>query len=221
MGKELERLLGQHSPYRWAAEPRELLPPNLGQVNGTNSLRGHSSSMHANYDYSQTTLSDQSGWNPRLGLKYVVLQEPQPELNELMNDGTKYLYELPEPLAVVHGVKEGVHQPLPVKDLEWSTNGLKFALDTDYSPFPEERVFIGITSFPGWKLLVDGKPRELTTRGDEGAFYSAPIVAGDKTFTLSFRPRYLIYCLMGLGLYLLWMLMLVWPVARIHLLPRP
>jgi hypothetical protein len=171
--------------------------------------------MHANYYYSQTALTEPGGWNSRLGLKYVVVQNPHPEFKELMNDGTKYLYELPEPLGVVHGVREGVHQPLPVTELKWSTNGLEFSLEAGYSPGPGERVFIGITSFPGWKLRVDGVPRELSTRGEDGPFYSAPLAAGDRVFLLSFRPRYFNYGLLALGLYGLWILVLARPKSWI------
>jgi hypothetical protein len=184
--------LGTDSLYRWTSSPKELLPPNLGQVNHTNALVGHRSSMQSNYYNYQSVPDDTGGWGRRLGKLYVASNTAYPGLQEVFSDNGIHIYRMPDALPLVHGsVADGLHE-LPITDVQWRTNSLAFSLAQDYRPGQDERLFLGISWFPGWQLSVDGEPRALRHGEEEdGAFMSAGLQEGDRLFELQFRPRHL------------------------------
>ncbi|MES2603889.1 MAG: hypothetical protein V4603_03070 [Pseudomonadota bacterium] len=198
----------QGSLYRWVAEPSELLPPNYGHYAGINSVRGHRSSMLQNYSLMFSAYEDPTGWMPRLGLKYLVKDVADPNLNQVFASEGKYVYELPSALPLVHGIVQGVHQALPIKSVVWETNSLHVQLDPAYVPQAGDRLFFGVTYYPGFQLQVNGEERLLLHREEDGAFQSAELLPGDSQVELQFVPRKMYrayFCLLLLAGWLVYL----------------
>lgn len=195
----------QGSLYRWVSDPNELLPPNYGHYAGINSVRGHRSSMLASYQPMLGSYDDSSGWMPKLGLKYLVKGTEDRALRKVFEVQGKYVYELPEPLPLIHGVRQGQHYAIPISAVAWHTNELVVELDPTYSPQVGDRLFLGVTWYPGWQLEIDGKSRDIRSGTDEdGAFMSAELLAGDKKVALHFVPHKMYLGYFGLLLLAVW-----------------
>ena len=201
----------QGSLFRWVAEPNELVPPNYGQFLGINGVRGHRSSMLANYFGMLTTGFDSpEGWFPRIGLKYLVAAPGVFSFPVVYSGQDKSVYELPEPLPLFHAVdSEGKRRKIDIVNIDWQTNSVKFSFPVSWANDSGEELFIGVTSYPGWTLTVNGEKRLLHGGGAvRGAFMSAVLKPGDKDFELSFFPRTLWVGLLSwvilLGALLFW-----------------
>ena len=199
----LQDQLGEESLYRFSSYPKELLPPNLGQFNEINSLTGHRSSMQANYYDYQSPPGETDGWGRRLGKKYIVTMDEFPQYKRVFSSNGKHVYEMPDPLPLVHGMRGDSYRALPITAVQWHTNSLVIHLADDFVPQEEERLFFGLSWFPGWTLQVDGQQRELLHDYPEvGAFMSAALQTGDTVVSLEFRPRRLWLYLFFPALYL-------------------
>ncbi len=152
--KALLAEMDRHPPiYRYHA-PRELVPPNLGNLHFALGSHGHRATRtvayHGTFDF-----------NPRgepvrnFGVRWWVAQGDVPGLEPIWREGEVAIYERRDALPVLwtlgaDGGKSGVE----IEDVEWRPNSVTFRMQQPISG----RVIFGQAYFPGFRAVTEGGP---------------------------------------------------------------
>jgi len=182
--EELSRAEG--GQYRFAARPKELVPPNIGEVNGLLNITGHRSSMEKEYaDFLESSGDDRSGIWDRLGVKWVVTRNVVEGLQPVREIDGMFLYERSDVLPVFRILEEnGSLKPAPIERLDWRINSVSLQLG-DHSG--GSLVFTQPV-YPGWRAVVDGQSREISRLG---IFTRIALHPGEKNVSFEYLPRYI------------------------------
>jgi hypothetical protein len=139
--------------FRYHA-PRELVPPNLGNLYFALGSHGHRATRtvayHGYFDF------DPRGEPVRsFGIRWWVAQGDVPGLEPVWREGDIAIYERSDALPVlwtlgVDGSKSGV----AIEDVDWRPNSVTFRLKQPVSG----RVVFGQAYFPGFRAMTEGGP---------------------------------------------------------------
>jgi len=166
--------------------PNDLLPPNLGNVTGALSVRGHRATMQMNYfDYLGRDWSASGESFRRLGLRYVLSREPLPGLRELAPQGDVHLYERPSPLGIFYFVDQTL-PPVPARidAIAWHDNSMELTLAEGQSG----RLVFAQPRYPGWHVGIDGRHAKLEAAD---IFLAVDVPPGGRHLEFYYRPFWL------------------------------
>lgn len=172
------------APVRFIALPNEAVPPNLGNVDDSLSMRGHRATMQMRYfkylgrDWSPT------GENfRRLGLRYIFSRDPIDGLREVSaHDGLR-LYERADALSVFQ-VKAGDSvRSARLRHVEWEDN----AVQLEPEPGESGRLVFAQVKYPGWEARIDGRRVPLSS---EDVFLALDLPAGARRVEFLYRPAW-------------------------------
>ncbi len=167
------------------AQPRDLVPPNAGDVAPVLNVMGQRATMLVPlFD----TLAQ--GWGPgvsapldRLGVRWVVSDHAIDGL-ALRASGPGYrIYERPGSLSVFWMIgPDRVPGRAPVRDAAWGFDTVTIRLSPPGAP---TRLVFAQPWYPGWTARIDGRPAPLTR---EGLFAAVDLPAGAGTVSFVYRP---------------------------------
>ncbi len=174
---------------RYDALPRDLVPPNAGDLVPVLNLMGQRATMLV------PLFDDLSrNWGPvvspgldRLGVRWLVSDHPIDGL-PLVGQGRGYrIYERPGALSVlwIDATAGTPPRRAPVLAADWTANRVRFTL----RPLPAgTRLVFAQPSYPGWQARVDG--RRIAT-GREDIFPAVVLPAGARVLEFAYRPSLL------------------------------
>ncbi len=183
--------LSNRSPLvdRYDALPRDLVPPNAGDLLPVLNLMGQRATMLV------PLFDDLSrNWGPvaspgldRLGVRWLLSDHPIDGL-PLVEQGPGYrIYERPGALSVlwIDGTGDTPPRRAPVLAADWTANRVRFTLQ----PLPAgTRLVFAQPSYPGWQARVDGR---RTVTGREDIFPAVVLPAGARVLEFAYRPSLL------------------------------
>ncbi len=174
---------------RFYALPRDLVPPNAGDLVPVLNVLGQRATM-------LVPLFDllSRNWGPvaspgldRLGVRWVVSDHPIDEL-PLVEQGRGYrIYERPGALSVlwIDGIAGTPPRRAPVRAADWTSNRVRFSLQ----PLPAgTRLVFAQPFYPGWQARVDGHRVAI---GHDDIFPAVVVPAGARVLEFAYRPSLL------------------------------
>ncbi|MDA2929557.1 hypothetical protein MYX84_06365 [Acidobacteria bacterium AH-259-O06] len=180
--KEFSR---QHQLFR-VLNFRHCLPPNIGNVYSFHTTSGHRATMYAPYfDFIHDHLANPHSQKfDQLAAKYLVSSDPIQELPLLKHEGGLYLYERPNAVTIFHFYDPESERRVAAKvsRVEWSQNTVRLVLRENMGG----RLIFSQPHYPGWKVLVDGEPRELST---EGILMAVQLDGSEREIEFQYNPR--------------------------------
>ncbi len=174
---------------RYEALPRDLVPPNAGDLVPVLNLLGQRATMLV------AVFDDLSrNWGPvvspgldRLGVRWLLSDHPIDGL-PLVGQGRGYrIYERPGALSVlwIDGVGSAPPRRAPVLAADWSANRVRFTL----RPLPAgTRLVFAQPVYPGWQARVDGRRVQI---GREDIFPAVVVPAGSRVLEFAYQPSLL------------------------------
>ncbi len=173
---------------RFYALPRDLVPPNAGDLFPVLNVLGQRATM-------LVPLFDllSRNWGPaaspgldRLGVRWVVSDHPIDGL-PLVEQGRGYrIYERPGALSVlwIDGTADAPRRA-PVRAADWTSNRVRFSLQ----PLPADtRMVFAQPFYPGWQARVDGHRVAI---GRDDIFPAVVVPAGAHMLEFAYRPSLL------------------------------
>lgn len=184
----------QKGLFRVLVRPKDLLPPNLGHVFPVQTVLGHRSSMLITYyEYLQRDWSVESAVYDRLGVRYLVTDQPLVGFSLVMQEDRLYLYERPTAFTTWQFIDTmGRRQSLDVAEVRWRSNAVYVRYRT---PGPG-RVVFAQPAYPGWRARITAQPADPVTDDDGFLAFNTP--GGNADIALEYRPWWLYS---GLGLW--------------------
>jgi hypothetical protein len=182
--ENLKELNQNHSdPYRFMARPKELLPPNLGNVNNLRNINGHRSSMLSAYADFLSQESDLLSENfDMLGVKWVVSSQPVQGLRKLNEYRGQSIYERPSPLPIFWILSDsGGKSPAPINEITWGINSVSLKLGQHSGGW----LVFSQPFYPGWKAIVDHQTHNISKFE---IFSKIRINSGSQTITFNYLP---------------------------------
>jgi hypothetical protein len=173
--------------YRLMALPNEATPPNLGNVNGSLSIRGHRATMQMRYfKYLRRDWSPAGESFRHLGLRYVFSREPLPQPMILLDsrNGLSF-YERPDALSVFQVVEVDSVRSARLESINWAHNDVRLILAKGESG----RVVFAQARYPGWTAKLDGETVPIVK---EDAFISVNVPPGARELVFAYRPWWLV-----------------------------
>jgi hypothetical protein len=170
--------------YRVVLRPKDVLPPNLGDVfPPISTLLGHRSSMlKAYFDFLNTDWSLDSPTYDLLGVKYVVSNQPLERLPLVFSDDGLYLYDRPHALPVFQlKFQDGRHEAAQTVSVKWEENSVHLALVTR----EPTRLVFAQPDFPGWVAEINNKRVPLVR---DLIFMSVFVPAGRSEIVFRYAP---------------------------------
>ncbi len=171
---------------RYEALPRDLVPPNAGDLVPVLDLMGQRATMLVPlFDYLSRD------WGPvaspgldRLGVRWLVSDHSIDGL-PLVEQGRNYrIYQRPGALSVlwIEGTGGTPPRRAPVLAVDWTTNRVRFTL----SPLPSgTRLVFAQPAYPGWQARVDGRRVAL---GREDIFPAVVLPTQARVLEFAYRP---------------------------------
>ncbi len=167
------------------AQPRDLVPPNAGDVAPVLNVMGQRATMMVSlYDFLSR------GWGPgasmpldRLGVRWVISDHPIDGLI-LREQGPGYrVYERPGSLSVLWTLAaDGARRRAPVTGARWRGDSVGF----DLAPLPVATTLVFAQPwYPGWRASVDGR---ATAIGHEEIFSAIALPPGSRHVVFAYRP---------------------------------
>ena len=172
------------------ALPRDLVPPNAGDVVPVLNVAGQRATMLVSlFDYISP------GWDPvastqldRLGVRWVVSDHAIDGL-ALRAQGPGYrIYERPHALSVlwIKGPGAEDRRPVPVERARWQPDRVSFEI----APLPAgTRLVFAQPVYPGWQAWVDGR---RVNADREEIFTAIVLPAGARRVSFVYRPSLLV-----------------------------
>jgi len=151
----------------------------------------------------------------RLGIKYVIQKERNPEIEadgwiRLAMEDNLVLYENPNSTGVVYLDGEVDLLPLLGDAVTFEGNGLTAALPELHR---EQELVATFVARPGWQAFVDGREREVYTGKDQ--LIRVRVKQGDKVVSLRYAPfRWVHFVLCVLTSLALFVGMLFWATFK-------
>jgi hypothetical protein len=183
-----ERNRADPGMYRVLARPKDLIPPNSGDIFRFNTVLGYRSSMLiAYFDLLSRDWSLSSQALDQVGARYVVSDKPSEGLTLLSSFNGLLLYERPGARTVFRwsdSPDEAASGTIgPVK---WHRNGVDLEVVTNE---PRKLTFAE-SNYPGWRVRINGVATAIDSRWPH--FMSVAVPSGRSTVQWSYRPWWLI-----------------------------
>jgi hypothetical protein len=180
------------TPCRILARPKELIPPNSGDVFHLNTVLGYRSSMLISYfDFLSTDWSVSSPALDQLGARYFLTDEPAAGLPVLATEGNKILYERTsaQPILRLEPHSGGVSSE-GISQIVWKRNGVSLRVQAK----EPTRLVFAESAFPGWSVRVNGARAAL---GQNGPLMSVWLNAGESEVDWTYRPWWFVPGMLG------------------------
>ena len=188
------------SPRRVLARPKDLIPPNCGDVFHVNTVLGHRSSMLISYfDLLSMDWSVSSPGLDQLGARYFLTDAPITGLPVLATEGNKTLYERTSAQPILRlESNSGAVSEEGISQVAWKRNGLRLRVETK----ERTRLVFAESAFPGWSVRVNGARAALE---QNGPFMSVWLNAGSSVADWTYRPWWFVPGMLGwlIGMFLL------------------
>lgn len=209
---EIENSLGP-IPRRILARPKELIPPNSGDVFHLNMVLGYRSSMLVSYfDFLSKDWSVSSPALDQVGARYFLTDAPVAGLPVLATEGNKILYERPSAQPILRlepdsggASSEGISQ------IAWKTNAVSLRVQAK----EPTRLVFAESAFPGWSVRVNGVRAALE---QNGPFMSVRLNAGSSEVDWTYRPWWFVPGMVGWLIGILFLFSTALPDRWRHLL---
>jgi hypothetical protein len=181
------------SPRRVLARPKDLIPPNGGDVFRINTVLGHRSSMLISYfDLLSTDWSVSSPGLDQIGARYFITDTPVAGLPVLATEGNKTLYERTSAQPVLRlEPNSGAVSEEGISQVAWKRNGLRLRVETKERM---TRLVFAESAFPGWSVRVNGARAALE---QSGPFMSVWLNAGSSVVDWTYRPWWFVPGMLG------------------------
>ena len=182
-----ERNLSDPGMYRVLARPKDLIPPNAGDIFRLSTVLGYRSSMLITYfDLLSRDWSLSSQALNQVGARYVVTDKPSEGLRFLSSFNGLLLYERPAARAVFHwSVSPGQAASGTIGPVKWQKNSVSVEVATKQST----KLIFADTNYPGWHARINGV---ATAIKPSGHFMSVTAPAGRSTIQWWYRPWWLV-----------------------------
>jgi Bacterial membrane protein YfhO len=174
--------------YRVLARPKDLIPPNAGNIFRLSTVLGYRSSMLVAYfDLLNRDWSFASQGLDQVGARYVITDKPSDGLALLSSFDGLLLYERPTARGVFHwsgSLDQAASDTIgPVK---WQRNGVNLEVATNQ---PSKLTFAE-SNYPGWHVRVNGLATTIDSRWPH--FMSVTVPSGTSTVQWSYHPWWLV-----------------------------
>jgi hypothetical protein len=173
--------------YRVLARPKDLIPPNAGDIFRLSTVLGYRSSMLITYfDLLNRDWSFSSKALNQIGARYVVTDKPSEGLNFLSSFNGLLLYERPAARAVFHwrnGTGEAAQGT--IRQVKWQKNSVNLEVTTKQ---PTVLIFAE-SNYPGWYARINGIATAIKSSGQ---LMSVTVPAGTSTVQWWYRPWWLV-----------------------------
>jgi hypothetical protein len=183
-----ERNRADPGMYRVLARPKDLIPPNDGDIFRFSTVLGYRSSMLISYfDLLSRDWSLSSQALDQVGARYVVTDKPGEDLTLLSSFNGLSLYERPAARAVFHwsGSPDQAASGT-IGPIKWLRNGVNLEVATNQ---PNKLTFAE-SNYPGWHVRVNGVAAPIDSRWPH--FMSVTVPSGTSTVQWSYHPWWLI-----------------------------
>jgi len=183
-----ERNRADPGMYRVLARPKDLIPPNSGNIFQFRTVLGYRSSMLISYfDLLNTDWNFSSRALDQVGARYVVIDKPTDGLTYLSSFNGLFVYERPTARAVFRwsGSRDQASSGT-IGAMEWQRNGVNLEVATDE---PSKLTFAQ-TYYPGWRVRINGVATAIDSPWPH--FMSVTVPSGTSTVQWSYRPWWLI-----------------------------
>jgi len=202
------------TPCRILARPKELIPPNSGDVFHLNTVLGYRSSMLISYfDLLSNDWSVSSLGLDQLGARYFLTDAPDASLPVLATEGNKILYERTsaQPILRLEPDSGGVSSE-GISQIVWKRNAVSLRVQAK----EPTRLVFAESAFPGWSVRVNGARAALE---QNGPFMSVRLNAGSSEVDWTYRPWWFVPGMVGWLIGTLFLLSTALPDRWRHL-PR-
>jgi hypothetical protein len=174
--------------YRVLARPKDLIPPNAGNIFRLNTVLGYRSSMLVAYfDLLNRDWSFASQGLDQVGARYVVTDKPSDALTLLSSFDGLLLYERPTARGVFRwsgSLEQAASDTIgPVK---WQRNGVNLEIATNQ---PSKLTFAE-SNYPGWHVRINGLATPIDSPWPH--FMSVTVPSGTNTVQWSYHPWWLV-----------------------------
>jgi membrane protein YfhO len=183
-----ERNDGDPGMYRVLARPKELIPPNGGDIFRLSTVLGYRSSMLITYfDFLNTGWSLSSRVLDQIGTRYVVTDKPTEGLTLLSSFNGLFLYErtAAQPIFRWSGSPDQAASRT-IRLVKWQRNAVNVQVTTNQ---PSKLTFAE-SNFPGWHVRINGVATDIDSRWPH--FMSVTVPSGTSTVQWSYHPWWLI-----------------------------
>ncbi len=193
--------------HRVVVVPKDVLPPNMGNVWPVLSTAGHRATMQQNYyDYLARDWSLGSRNLDRLAVRDVVTNapvEPAEGLRLIIQEGEMRLYQRPDALplfwfATAPDASDFGATAAEIEDVRWEPNAVTVTLASGQDGL----LVFAQPMYPGWSATVDGQPRALD---QVDIFPAASLESGERTVRFSYKEPYFGWLLFSFGAGVLWL----------------
>jgi hypothetical protein len=201
------------TPRRILARPKELIPPNSGDVFHLNTVLGYRSSMLISYfDLLSKDWSVSSPALDKLGARYFLTDAPVAGLPVLATEGNKILYERTsaQPILRLESNSGGVSSE-GISQITWKRNAVSLSVQAK----DPTRLVFAESAFPGWSVRVNGARAALEQKGP---FMSIWLNAGTSEVDWTYRPWWFVPGMFGWLIGTLFLLSTALPDRWRHLL---
>jgi hypothetical protein len=183
-----ERDLADPGMYRVLARPKDLIPPNSGDIFRLSTVLGHRSSMLITYfDLLRRDWSLSSQALDQIGARYVVTDKPSQGLILLSSFNGWLLYERPTARAVFRwGGSPDQAASGTIGPVKWQRNGVNLEVATNQ---PIKLTFAE-SNYPGWHVRINGVATAIDPSWPH--FMSVTVPSGTSTVQWSYHPWWLI-----------------------------
>jgi len=196
-----ERNRADPGMYRVLARPKDLIPPNSGDVFQLSAVLGYRSSMLiAYFDLLNTDWSLSSKALDQVGARYVVTDKPTEGLTFLSSLNGLLLYERPTARPVFRWSGSSAQTASGTIGLvTWQRNGVNLEVATNQ---PLKLTFAE-SNYPGWHARINGIATAIDASWPH--FMSVTVPSGTSTVQWSYHPWWLIpgVCCWSLGAVIL------------------
>jgi hypothetical protein len=183
-----ERNRADPGMYRVLARPKDLIPPNDGDIFRLSTVLGYRSSMLiAYFDLLKTDWSLSSQALDQVGARYVVTDKPSEGVTLLSSFDGLLVYERPPALPVFRwsgSLNQAASRT--IDRVKWQRNGVELEVATNR---PSKLTFAE-SNYPGWHVRVNGVPTAIDPRWPH--FMSVTVPSGTSTVQWSYHPWWLI-----------------------------
>ena len=183
-----ERNQADPGMYRVLARPKELIPPNCGDIFQLNTVLGYRSSMLISYfDLLSRDWSLSSQALDQIGARYVVTDKPSEGLTLLSSFNNLLLYERPASRAVFRwSGSPDQTASATIGLVKWQRNGVTLEVATNQ----RNKLTFAESNFPGWHARINGAATAIDSSWPH--FMSVTVPSGKSTIQWSYHPWWLI-----------------------------
>ena len=183
-----ERNRADPGMYRVLARPKDLIPPNGGDIFRLSTVLGYRSSMLiAYFDLLSRDWSLSSQVLDQVGARYVVTDKPSEGLTLLSSFNGLLLYERPAARAVFRwSGNPDQAAAATIGPVKWQRHGVNLEVATNQ---PTKLTFAE-SSYPGWYARINGVATTIDRSWPH--FMSVTVPSGTSTVQWSYHPWWLI-----------------------------